>query len=53
MATDNNTVFAAFEALQRAYDEFMAEIDSIHAQVRERRMNLPPTLGQTNTQSNG
>lgn len=43
-----NNVFEAFEAMKRAYEKFMKEAEAFVAEQKERRMNLPPTLGQEN-----
>ena len=41
-----SNVFEAFAAMKRAYERFMKEAEKFAAEQRERRMNLPPTLGK-------
>lgn len=41
-----SNVFEAFEAMKKAYEKFMKEAEEFVAEQKERRMNLPPTLGQ-------
>ena len=41
-----SNVFEAFEAMKKAYEKFMQEAEAFVAEQKERRMNLPPTLGQ-------
>lgn len=48
-----NSIPDAFEAMKRAYETFIAEAEAFIAEQKERQMNLPPTLGHTNTQDNG
>ena len=43
-----NSIPDAFEAMKQAYDRFIAEAEAFIAEQKERRMNLPPTLGHTN-----
>lgn len=43
---EEGSIFEAFEAMKRAYEKFMQEAEAFVAEQKERRMNLPPTLGQ-------
>ena len=46
----DKTVNDAFLAMKAAYDKFVRESEELIKANRERTMNLPPTLGQTNKQ---
>lgn len=43
---EEGNIYEAFEAMKKAYEKFMKEAEKFAAEQRERRMNLPPTLGK-------
>lgn len=53
MDENEKSMFDAFADMKAAYEKFVAEAEAFVKEQKERRMNLPPTLGTIKPQDNG